>query len=206
MLAALALQSAIAKMRLVVAFIRLLFNLHVNLHGASHKTEDLQSFTSASRECGNARVSKWSAETRAHESLGLDDPLFRNQQVLREGPLLVDPLCLAAEAGGARHRKYFLRRVFVAAFGPDGFALDKLYTQFGGTNMHGLAAQGLEMHLDAASLMIDSGHMLKLREIEIGIQFAIDASQQIQVEGCGYSQFVVVGRQQLNAGFLQIGS
>ena len=49
------------------------------------------------------------------------------------------------------------------------------------------------MHLDAAILVIDFRHVLKLCEIEVGVEFAIDASQQIQVEGGGHSQFVVVG-------------
>src|SRR5208282_3404620 len=62
------------------------------------------------------------------------------------------------------------------------------------------------MHLHTAGFVIKSGHMLKLREIKIGIEFAIDASQQVQVEGGGYSQFVVVRRQQLNAGFFEVGS
>ena len=78
--------------------------------------------------------------------------------------------------------------------------------KLGGGNMHGLAAHGPQMHLNAASFVIDSGDVLKLCEIEVGIEFAIDASQQIQVEGRGHSQFVVVGRQQLSGGFLQIGS
>jgi len=132
--------------------------------------------------------------------------LFRNQQVFRKWPLLIDPLRLAAETGGASHRKHFLWRVFVAAFGPDRFTREKLDEKLGGGNMHGLAAHGSQMHLHASGFVIDSGHVLKLREIEVGIQFAIDARQQIQVEGSGYSQRVVVGRQQLNSGFLQIGS
>ena len=63
----------------------------------------------------------------------------------------------------------------------------KIDGEFGCGNIHGLAAHGAQMHLDAAILMIDSGHVLELREIEIGVEFAIDAGQQIQVEGGGHS-------------------
>ena len=80
----------------------------------------------------------------------------------------------------------------MAAFGPDGFALEKLHAKLGGGNPHGLTAQGAHMHLHAAGFGIDSGHVFELREIEIGIQFAIDASQQIQVEGSGHSIRVVI--------------
>ncbi len=62
------------------------------------------------------------------------------------------------------------------------------------------------MHLDAAILVIDSSHVLELCEIEIGVEFTIDASQQVQVERSGHSQFVVVGVKQLNVGFFEIGA
>src|ERR1039458_4812820 len=48
--------------------------------------------------------------------------LLGDQQALGKGPLLVNPLCLAAEAGVARHLENFLAPVLVAALCPDGLA------------------------------------------------------------------------------------
>src|SRR6266446_7493077 len=131
---------------------------------------------------------------------------FRDQQVFGERPLIVDPLRGAAEAGGASQGNHFWQRVFVAAFGPDGFALDKFNGKLSGVNGHGLAAHGPQVHFNATSLVINSCHVLELRQIEVGIQIAIDTRQQVQIEGGSHAQFVVVRRQQLNTGFLQVGS
>ena len=49
--------------------------------------------------------------------------LFRSEQALGEGPLLIDPLRLAAKASSARHLQDLLRGIFVAALGPDGLSL-----------------------------------------------------------------------------------
>src|SRR5713226_3151289 len=48
------------------------------------------------------------------------DPIsLGNQQILREGPLLIDPLRFAAEAGALGHFGNFLGFVFVRAFRPN---------------------------------------------------------------------------------------
>ena len=94
----------------------------------------------------------------------------------------------------------------MAAFGPDGFALKKLNGKSGRRNIYGLAAHGTQMHFHGAVRVIDFRHVLELRKIEIGVQIAIDASQQIQVECRSHSQFVVISGDELCARFLQIGS
>ncbi len=131
---------------------------------------------------------------------------FRDQQVFRERPLIIDPLRGATEAGGAGQGNHFWQRVFVTALSPDGFALEKFNGKLSGVNGNGLAAHGPQVHFNATSLVINSCDVLELRQIEVSVQFAIDASQQVQIEGGGHAKFVVVRRQQLNTGFLQVGS
>ncbi len=48
---------------------------------------------------------------------------FGDEQALRKGPLLINPLCLAAETGIARHLEDLIGRVLVAALRPDGLTL-----------------------------------------------------------------------------------
>jgi hypothetical protein len=55
------------------------------------------------------------------------------------------------------------------------------------------------MHFHAALGVIDSGDVLELSEIEICIEFAIDAHQQVQIESRGNSKFVVVRAKKLCA-------
>jgi len=79
--------------------------------------DDLQSFTKTSM------VLKRRIETRQNQLS------FRDEQTLRERPLLVDPLRLAAEAGVFRDAAYLFLRVFMAALSPNGFAIAKLHYQ-----------------------------------------------------------------------------
>ncbi len=67
---------------------------------------------------GNSRVHFPEAE-----SIGIQRPaaLFRHEQILSEGPFLVDPLSVAAESGALRHLRNFFSFVLVRAFRPDGF-------------------------------------------------------------------------------------
>jgi len=53
--------------------------------------------------------------------------LFGDEQILRERPQLIDPLRFTAEAGRDRHIANFLQRIFMTAFSPDGFALNKVH-------------------------------------------------------------------------------
>lgn len=73
---------------------------------ARSKRRDLQSFTS--RKVNRLLRDFDTQGTLAMANL-LGPFLFRDQQTLREGPLLIDPLRLAAEAGIAGHAEYLLR-------------------------------------------------------------------------------------------------
>jgi len=60
------------------------------------------------------------------------------------------------------------------------------------------------MHFDAALLFIDPGFMRELTQVEVRIEFAIDAGQKIQVESGCDTKFIVVCREQLVGWFLKI--
>src|ERR1022692_2230830 len=62
------------------------------------------------------------------------------------------------------------------------------------------------MHLDPARFMIDLRDMRELSEVKVGVKFAIDASQQVQIKGRCYSELIIVGRNQLRAGLFQVRS
>src|SRR5580658_4426927 len=62
------------------------------------------------------------------------------------------------------------------------------------------------MHLNTPGFFIDPGHVGELAQVKIGIEFAIDASQQVEIKSSRHSQFVVVGLEQLRGGFLQVRS
>src|ERR1700722_9754853 len=73
-------------------------------------------------------------------------------------------------------------------------------------NIHRLAAHGSKMHFPTAILVIDFCLMLKLGDIEVGVEFAVDACQQVQVKRSSYAQFVIVGGQQLRARLHQVSA
>ena len=62
------------------------------------------------------------------------------------------------------------------------------------------------MHLDAALVLVPSCLMSERAKIEVGIQLAIDAAQQIQIEGGRNAGRVVVCIQHAFDIFYQIGS
>ena len=69
-------------------------------------------------------------------------PLFGDQQALRERPLLIDPLRLAAEIGSARELADFFGGVLVAAFSPNSLIALKFHHQLRSSYGHRLAALG----------------------------------------------------------------
>src|SRR5437899_4820580 len=78
-----------------------------------------------------------SHQVASHESQVMSR-LFRNQQVLSEWPLGVDPLPLAAESRASRHLWDFLGLVLVRAFCPDRFIFVQHDAQVGRRNMYRL--------------------------------------------------------------------
>src|SRR4029077_13062799 len=95
-----------------------------------------------------------------------------------------DPLLVQPEAPGAGHNTNLLWPELVATFRPDGLAVPEIYRQFCLGNAHRLLPAGPQMHLDALVLPAIADHVLEPAEVEIGVQFAINPAQQVEVEGC----------------------
>jgi hypothetical protein len=121
---------------------------------------------------------------------------FRDEQILGKGPLFVNPLCLTGEAGIARHLQDLFRGVLVAALRPDSLTLEKLDAQIGRGDAHRLPPLGLQMHFDTPSFVVDPGYVDELAQVKVGVEFAIDAGQQVEIKSSSHSQFVVVGPEQ----------
>ena len=79
------------------------------------------------------------------------------------------------EAGPFRQPEHFFREELVGRLGPDGFAGPELNGQAAAGDRHGLVHARSQMHLDAALALVPAGLVLKVAQLEIAIQFAIDA-------------------------------
>src|SRR5215470_6701701 len=104
--------------------------------------------------------------TRRPRSLG-------KKQVLREGPLLVDPLRIEAEAGALGHFSDFFGLVLVGAFGPNRFVLVQDHPQVGHGNAHALPARRAQMHFDAPVRVIPARLVAKAAQVKIGTELAV---------------------------------
>src|SRR6266852_2839695 len=111
----------------------------------------------------------------SHESP--DTLLSRNQQVLRERPLAVDPLATAAESRARRHLRNFFGLVFVRAFRPDGFVFVQHEPQTGGRNVYRLTPRGTQMHLDPPFHPVPTCVVLEAFQSKIRAQLPIDAGE-----------------------------
>src|SRR5262245_63563803 len=83
-------------------------------------------------------------------------------------------------AGAAGQRGERFDRVLVAVLGVDRLAgpeLDGL-----AADLHLLAPDAGEMHLDARALAVEEGVMLEAFEIEIGAELAVDPRQDVEIE------------------------
>ena len=73
-------------------------------------------------------------------------------------------------------------------------------------NVHGLRPQALQVYFDAPFDGVVEGFVREAREIEIGIEFAVHAAQQIQRECRGHTGGVVVGIVQAARILFQVGA
>src|SRR5690348_10698982 len=62
------------------------------------------------------------------------------------------------------------------------------------------------MHLDTAGIGIEARQVTEPIQLKIRVQLAIDASQDVEIEGGGDSERIVVGVNQLGWRFLQVRS
>src|SRR3954463_138244 len=92
----------------------------------------------------------------------------------------VGPYCRRGPAGATRQCAKRVDRIFIAVLGVDGFAgaeLDALPA-----HLDALALEARQMHLDARTVAVKEGMMLEAGWIELGVELAIDARQQVEIE------------------------
>src|SRR5262249_47907033 len=73
----------------------------------------------------------------------------------------------------------------------NGLTAAKVERLAAGTNL--LTHQADEMHLDTALFLVVARAMAKARNIKLSTKLAVDAHEQIEVEGRGDPGFIVVG-------------
>src|ERR1700730_4863982 len=98
----------------------------------------------------------------------------------RKQPVRIGPGMLNGEAAAARQRVDAGIVVFVGIFGMDPLAFREGEAAPG--DGHGLGAQAPEVDLDAAFRGVVEGLVGKARQVEIGLELAIHAAQQIEGE------------------------
>ena len=80
----------------------------------------------------------------------------------------------------------------------------EIHNQVRLADAHDLVDARTQVHLDALRLFVVADDVRELAQVEIALQFAIDAAQQVQVERGGDAGGIVVGVQQLRGGFHQV--
>src|SRR5215471_11908690 len=113
-----------------------------------------------------------------------------------EPGVLVGPSPFRLEAGIFDQTAYAFASKFIAILGMNSFADGKVDIDPCFGNLHRLLPQALEVHLHARLPRVPFPAMTKRGQIEIGIEFAVESGQYIQVELCGDALFVVVCRDQ----------
>src|SRR5436190_22848091 len=102
----------------------------------------------------------------------------------------VGPNSDGSPARAARQCHEVLERVFIAVLGMDGLFGGEIECAPGGSDV--LAHLADEVHLDPVVLGIVEGAMVEGLEIEISVELAIDARQQVEIELCSEAGLVIV--------------
>jgi hypothetical protein len=72
--------------------------------------------------------------------------------------------------------------------------------------MHRLPVPRPQVHLDALGFRLVARFVMEVAEVEIAIQFAIDARQQVEIECRCHAGGIVIGGQQAVHGLYEIGT
>src|ERR1044071_7755162 len=83
--------------------------------------------------------------------------------------------------------------VLVGALRVEALALGELDTQVERRDVDRLRAEAFEVHLDAARLFVVTGDVAEATQVEIRAQLAVDAREEVEVEGGGDTVRIVVG-------------
>ena len=91
----------------------------------------------------------------------------------------------------------------VGVFGVDGFELGEGDSLAG--YVDGLGDEAFEVHLDAAFVGVPAGAVDEAVEVEVGVKVAVEAGEDVEVEGCGDADCVVVGGEDGGDGLVGAG-
>jgi len=98
----------------------------------------------------------------------------------------------------------------VAVFGVDGFAGGKVEGEGGaGTvcgDVDGLGGEGFEVHLDAGFGWVPTSTVAEVCGHEVGSDVAVEAGEDVEVEGGGGAGGVVVGGEEGRHGLVLAGT
>ena len=158
---------------------------------------------------GEKRPPQKAAATNSRRAAGWATcrwPLLCDPEIFGKTPRLIHPLRLAVEAGVVCEADEFVMRIFVGAFGPDSFVLFELNGYGGLRDGNFLPGAGAEVHFDTVRCFIEDGEVRELRKVEVGAEFAIDSGQEVEIEGGGDSNRVIVSVNQGLYGFEHVGA
>ena len=113
------------------------------------------------------------------------------------------------EAGGFEESGDCGGGEFVTVFGMYGFALSEVQFEGwcggGSGDVDLLGGEGFEVHLDAGFGWVPTGFVAKVGEVEGCAELAVEAGEDVEVEGGGGSGGVVVGGEEGGDVFVRAG-
>ena len=116
-----------------------------------------------------------------------------------ESPVGFDPLPDAGPASAPSDARNLFRAELVRRLGPDGFAGGERDGEIERVDTNLLGNARPKMHFDSRLALVVAGFVGELRKLEVAVEFAIDAREQIQVEGRGDADGIVIGAEKLGA-------
>src|SRR5438552_6928635 len=129
----------------------------------------------------------------------------RDQEILRERPVCVNPLPGACKPRARRHGGNLFKPEFVAGFCPDRFPFLQAAREVGVPHTNRLSRGRAQVHLDPPFTRAISRLMPKILQHKVGMQLAVDAGEHIEIERRGHACGVIVSRQDDRERFLKIG-
>jgi hypothetical protein len=128
----------------------------------------------------------------------------RQPEITTEPSARIEPHARGREAGRLGQGRERFEVVLVGIFGVyrlAGFKLDlQRGLSFGAADIDYLFNEADQMDFYAALPFVEEGAVFELSEVEVGVQIAVDAQQQIPAEGRRQVERVVVGRNRPSPG------
>src|SRR5262245_51375148 len=155
--------------------------------------------TERKRGCGKFRR-RFSLSPHLSVSLSLCLSIsrhLRQPEITTEPLARIEPHARGCEAGRLGQGSERFEVVLVGIFGVYRLARFKLDLQrglrFGAADIDYLLSEADQMDFYAALSFIEKGAVFELSEVEVGVQIAVDAHQQIPAEGRRQVERVVIG-------------